>query len=199
MKNWWEKAEGTEIESRADRYHRRILEVIKYTQYLLNWQTSIVDHADKQLTYQGVSTYCQTAATNFKNFTLAPNAASTYAHYASDCADFLTTFSTTIISNTCNAYASTWYDTQNKSITLDRNVAARAGGACANLSSFLISTVTPYLDLVAPVMRCDAGHQVSSRAQYSRAPCQITLDDANTCRNTTNPVEAIAPTASPSC
>ena len=34
MKNWWEQKIVRRKESRADRYHRRLLESIKYTQYL---------------------------------------------------------------------------------------------------------------------------------------------------------------------
>jgi hypothetical protein len=199
MKTWWESKDSSASESRAKRYHRRLQEVIKYTRFLLNWDTLIREHADAQQATQGASDYCLTSATHFKTLKLLKNAASTYGALATKCAKYLTTFTNAAIASTCDTVASTWYDTKSKKMTLTVENSKAAGTACADLVHMQISTIYPYIQALAPLVRCDAGQVVGSRPQYSRGPCSINIADVNTCRGKSTAVASVSPTGKEIC
>ena len=140
-----------------------------------------------------------TASRNFKAFDLINNAASTYANYADKCVRFMTGATNSIIANTCNPIASTWYNTESKEVTFARSVADQAGVACADLVNFQNTVVSPYMDVLSPVVRCNSGHIVTTRATYSRGSCNISTVEANACRGSSNPVVSVAPNGKAAC
>lgn len=199
MQKWWESKDASATESRSERYHRRLQEVIKYTRHLLNWHTLILEHADAQQATQGASDYCTTAARNFKKLALAKNAPSTYGSLATKCVKYLTTWTNTMVASTCDTVGSTWFDTKTKKVTLTVENSAAAGAACADLVHLQLTSIYPYIDAVTPLVRCDAGQVKSSRPQYSRGPCAIQQTDVNTCRGKSTAVAATSPTGKEIC
>ena len=199
MKSWWENKSGSNLESRADRYHRRFFEAIKYTYYLLNWRQAMLDIANEIASNKQADAYCKAAAENFQNVNLQNHPANTFYEKSKKCVTFLTAYTNASVAGTCNPIASSYYDIQSKRFTWSSTVALAAGDACADLVVLQNTHIVPYLDVLAPLVRCKKGITDTSRPNFSREACSIQNNEANLCRGTTDTVEPVPPKDGENC
>lgn len=199
MKTWWETKFGSDLESRADRYHRRLSESIEFTYYLLNWRNAQLLFANSTSSNKSVDEYCRGAANNFRSVGLPDHAANTFYEKAKKCVKFLTDYSTATIAGTCNPIASTYYDIQTKRLTWSSDVAVATGEACADLVNIQNTFIVPYFDVLAPLVRCKNGVVDTAKPQYSRGACGIQNTEVDLCRGSNTPVTPVPPKDGKSC
>lgn len=136
MKNWWQNKGKGQIESRAERYHRRVKESIRYTKYLIDWHDDIYQIADQNQSSRGISAECQSASAAFKLIVLPDDTKSIFNHYADICTTYMVSYTNTLICASCDPVGSTFMDGTNKEITLDTLDALKAAKACAEVVAF---------------------------------------------------------------